>query len=94
MSITAMIIVFAVIWFLVFLVILPLRLTTQAEAGEVVPGTPQSAPAEARVGRKAALTTAIAAGLWVLAVVVITSGWIGVRDFDWLNVMEHRRLGQ
>ncbi len=45
MTITAALIVFAITWFMVFFVVLPIRFTSQSEAGEVVPGTPQSAPA-------------------------------------------------
>ena len=44
MTITASLILFAVTWFMVFFIILPLRVTSQAEAGHVEPGTPRSAP--------------------------------------------------
>lgn len=87
MSITSAIVLFAVIWFLLFLIILPLRLTTQGEAGEVVPGTHASAPADAQVGRKAKITTLIAVVLWAVLAAVLISGVISVRDFDWFHRM-------
>lgn len=50
MGITSALVLFAVVWFMTFFVVLPLRLTTQGEAGEVVPGTHKSAPADAQIG--------------------------------------------
>ena len=87
MSITAAIVLFVVIWFMLFLIILPLRLTTQGEAGEIVPGTHASAPANAQVGRKARITTLIAVVLWGVIAGIILSGVISVRDLDWFDRM-------
>ena len=42
MSISAAIVLYSVCWFMVFFIVLPLRLTTQGDAGAVVPGTPKS----------------------------------------------------
>jgi hypothetical protein len=50
MGITSAIVLFAVIWFMTFLVVLPLGVQTQAEAGEIVPGTHGSSPANAGQG--------------------------------------------
>jgi predicted secreted protein len=82
MSITAAFVLFAVCWFMVFFVVLPLRLTTQGDAGVVAPGTPPGAPAGFVVKRKARLTTLIAAAVWLVLYGVITSGWITIRDID------------
>jgi len=87
MSITSAIVLFAVIWFLLFLIILPLRLTTQGEAGHVVPGTHASAPENPQVGRKAKITTLIAVVLWAILAAVLISDLISVRDFDWFDRM-------
>ncbi|SLN72413.1 DUF1467 family protein [Roseisalinus antarcticus] len=84
---TSALVLFAVIWFMVFFVVLPLRLTTQGEAGNVVPGTHKSAPADARIGRKARVTTVWALGIWVIVAGTILSGVIEVRDFDWFHRM-------
>lgn len=82
MSITAAVVLFAVCWFMIFLIVLPLRLKTQGEAGAVVLGTPVGAPAGDVVGRKAIITTIAAMIVWGLLYLVITSGMITVRDFD------------
>lgn len=87
MSISAAVVLFAVCWFMIFFIVLPLRLKTQGDVGEVVPGTPPGAPAGFVVKRKAKLTTAVAVVTWVVLYVVITSGWITVRDFDFMNRM-------
>ncbi len=82
MGITSAIVLFAVVWFMTFFVVLPLRLTTQGEAGEVVPGTHRSAPADPQLHRKVRLTTWWALGIWAVIAGVILSGWISVRDID------------
>lgn len=87
MTITAAIVLFSVIWFMVFFVVLPLNLTTQGDAGQVVPGTPPAAPAGFVVKRKAIITTAIAVVLWGVTVGIILSGAITVRDLDWFQRM-------
>lgn len=91
MTITAAIVLFAVIWWLTFFIVLPLRFISQRDAGAVVPGTPQSAPADFQVARKAKLTTAVAAGLWLVAAGIITSGVISVEDMDFNGVMQENR---
>lgn len=75
-------VLFAFIWFLTLLVVLPLRLQTQGEAGSIVPGTPQSAPANLRFGRKIVLTSVVATVLWAALVTVIVSGAISIADMD------------
>jgi predicted secreted protein len=87
MSITAALVLFAVTWFLTFFIVLPIRLQTQGEAGEVVPGTPRSAPAGFVVKRKAMITTGVAIVIWTVLYIIITSGWITVRDFDVMGRM-------
>ena len=88
MTITAAFVLFAVIWFMVFLIVLPLKLQTQGEAGEVVPGTHKSAPADAQIGRRAKITTLWAIGLWIVLAGIIVSGVIGVADIDWFGTLD------
>jgi predicted secreted protein len=85
MNITAAAVLFAVVWFMVFFIVLPLRVTTQADAGEVVPGTPRSAPRDEMVGRKARITTLWAIVVWAVLVGIILSGVITIRDIDMRN---------
>ncbi len=86
MTITAAIVLFSVTWFMVFFMVLPVRFKSQADAGVVVRGTPKSAPADAVVVRKAKITTGITVVLFAVFYVIITSGWITIRDID---VMGH-----
>lgn len=88
MSITSAIVLFAVIWFMVFLMMLPQRLKTQGEAGEIVPGTHASAPSNPEIKRKAKITTAITTVLWAIVAYIIISGTITVRDMDWLGLLD------
>lgn len=87
MTITSALVLFAVIWFMTLMIILPLRLTTQGEAGDVVPGTPSSAPADPQMRRKLWLATMISVVLWIVIAGVILSGAITVRDLDWFGRM-------
>ena len=64
MNLTGGIVLYAVIWFLVLFVLLPIGQRSQAEAGEVVPGTPAGAPDNPRLKRKMLWATLISAVLW------------------------------
>lgn len=87
MSVTSAIVLFAVIWFMVFFVVLPLRLTTQGDEGKIVPGTHASAPADPQMWKRARLTTWWAVGLWIVIAGTILSGAITVRDIDVMGRM-------
>lgn len=89
MSIVSAIVLYAVVWSMTFLVALPFRLTTQAEAGKIVKGTHSGAPEQHHLRKKAIITTIIAAVLWGLIAGVIFSGWISVRDLDWAHRMRN-----
>ena len=51
------VVVYALIWWTVLFAVLPIGVRTQAEDGEIVPGTPASAPTRPRLLRIVALTT-------------------------------------
>ncbi len=87
MGITSAIVLFAVIWFMTFLIVLPLRMQTQGDAGDIVPGTHASAPADPQMRRKVKITTLWAIPIWAVIAGVILSGVITVRDLDWFNRM-------
>ncbi|MCB1351250.1 MAG: DUF1467 family protein [Rhodobacteraceae bacterium] len=82
MTITAAIVLYAVLWFLTLLVALPIRVRTQGEDGEIVPGTPASAPTDPMIGRKMFWVTIIASILWAALVSFIVWGGVTVRDID------------
>ena len=57
MSITAAIVLFCSIWAVIFFMILPTGVVSQQEDGNIVPGTPASAPTDAQIPRKMLRTT-------------------------------------
>ena len=83
MGIASGIVLYMVIWTLTFFVALPIRLRTQGDEGDVVPGTHSSAPQVHHLKRKALITTLVAAVLWAVIAAVIVNGWITVDDMDW-----------
>lgn len=66
MSLTLGIAVYFIIWWTVLFAVLPLGLRTQGEAGEVVPGTPASAPNAPRLLRIVVMTTLAATIVFAL----------------------------
>ncbi len=90
MSITSAIVLYCVIWALLFYMINPLWQTSQAEDGEVTPGTPASAPVDAMVRKKAIITTVIATALFALAYSTIEFGWITLDDVSFLALPSQR----
>jgi predicted secreted protein len=87
MSITSAIVLFAVLWFLTFLVVIPIRLQTQGDVGLVVPGTHASSPEVHNLKKKAWITTGVTAVLWAVIAAIILSGVISIRDLDMFNRM-------
>ncbi|MCV2874408.1 DUF1467 family protein [Defluviimonas sp. WL0050] len=85
MNLTGGIVLFAVIWFLVFFIALQIRPKSQAEAGEVVPGTPAGAPAQVQMKRKVVATTMVAVIVWSVIASVVLSGAVTLRDIDWFG---------
>lgn len=87
MGITSALVLFAVIWSMVFLIALPIRVKTQGDLGEIVPGTHAGAPEVHNIGKKAKITTLISLVLWAIIAGIILSEVITVRDLDWFNRM-------
>jgi predicted secreted protein len=73
MSIMSAIALYGVLWFMTMFLVLPFRTRSQAEAGEIVPGTPAGAPQDAQMWRKAKLVTIIATGAFVVIATIILS---------------------
>jgi predicted secreted protein len=87
MSIISAIVLYAVTWFMVMFVVLPVGLRTQGDEGEIVRGTHAGAPANFRARRMMRTVTLIATPIWALIAAVIIFGDISVRDIDWFNRM-------
>ncbi|MBW4706263.1 DUF1467 family protein [Roseobacter sp. YSTF-M11] len=85
MGITSALVLFAVIWSMTFLVVLPIRVQTQGDIGKVVPGTHAGAPEVHNLRKKAWVTTAISLVLWAIISSIIIFEVITVRDLDWFN---------
>ena len=66
MTPTAVLVVFAVLWFLVMFVTLQITARTQDEEGKVVPGTHAGAPANFRIKRTMLIVTLITIVLWAI----------------------------
>ncbi|WP_118138056.1 DUF1467 family protein [Oceanicella sp. SM1341] len=87
MTITSVIVLYAVTWFMCLFVALPIRVTTQSDTGEIVPGTAPSAPVNPRLGRKILWVTVATTVIWALLCGFILSGMLTVRDIDFFNRM-------
>ncbi|MGE3916694.1 MAG: DUF1467 family protein [Hyphomicrobiaceae bacterium] len=72
MSVSFIIAIYFIIWWVVLFAVLPFGVRTQGEAGNVVPGTPESAPSDFRLLRVVLYTTAVSVLVFVLL-------WLAVR---------------
>ena len=72
MTLSFAIAIYVVIWWVVLFAMLPIGVRTQAEEGEVSPGTPESAPHQPRLLPKMLATTVVASLVFaaVYAIVV------------------------
>lgn len=85
MTILGAAVLFLVIWVLAVLVSLQLGVRTQAEERDVTPGTPASAPADAKLTRKFLLATLVALVIWALISALIISGAVTLDDIDFFK---------
>ena len=80
MAVTSAFVLYVVIWFMSFLIALPIRVKTQGDLGEIVPGTHAGAPQEHHLKKKAWIVTWVSFVLWAISCGIILSGWISVDD--------------
>ena len=71
MTITASLVLFAIFWFILLFITLPLKIKTQQETGKQTPGTPPSAPEDPQIKTKMLWVTVVAFCLWIVAMVSI-----------------------
>ena len=64
--------IYVFIWWIVLFAVLPFGVRTQEEHGEVVPGTPESAPEKPRLLRIFLVNTLVASIVFAVVYVVIT----------------------
>ena len=88
MGVVSGLVLFAVVWFMVLFVVLPIRLETQGDVGERVEGTHAGSPASGfSMKKKFRLTTLWAVPIWAIIAGVIIFGDISVRDIDMFGRM-------
>ncbi len=76
MSLGSAVAIYFIVWWVTLFMVLPFGVRTQAEAGDVVPGAPASAPEKTSITRivvrNTVLATIVFAGIyWVM----VYSGW-------------------
>ncbi len=76
MSTPLAIALYFVIWWTTLFAVLPIGVRTQGEAGEVVPGTPESAPVKPRILWILGVNTAVACVVFAIVWLAITRGWV------------------
>jgi predicted secreted protein len=81
MSITTVIAIYFLIWWITLFAVLPWGVRSQHESGDIAPGTDPGAPAVHRVWRALLWTTIIASAIF--AVIAGAYDW-GLIPFDWL----------
>jgi len=79
---------YVIIWWVVFFALLPIGISTQGEAGDVVEGTPSSAPARHRLPLKLLATTLISGALFAGFYHVMTQGLLALDDIPFLPRFE------
>ena len=87
MNIGSALVLLAVIWFMVFFVVLPIGLTTQGDAGKRLKGTSAGSPEGVDLWRKVRITSFFAVLIWVASVWLISSGLVSVETLDFYNAI-------
>ena len=82
MSVTSAFVLFAVIWFLTFLIVIPFKIKTQGDIGVVLKGTQAGAPEVHDLRKKAIITTGLSLILWLLITILIVSEIVTIEDID------------
>ncbi len=85
MSVTSAIVFYLVLWALVFYMVNPLWQVSQREAGEIVPGTPESAPVDPKLGKKAVVTTVVTTVAFAILFWLIEFSGVTLEDVSWIE---------
>lgn len=81
MSISTIVAIYFLVWWLTLFAVLPWGVRNQEESGDVAPGTDPGAPAIHRVWSKLGWTTLIATIIFAILYVIYSQGLI---PYDWL----------
>ena len=82
MSVTSAFVLFAVIWFLTYVIVIPFKIKTQGDMGVVLKGTQAGAPEVHDLRKKAIITTGVSLILWLLITILIVSEIVTIEDID------------
>lgn len=82
MSVASAFVLFAVIWFLTFLIVIPFKIKTQGDMGVVLKGTQAGAPEVHDLRKKAIITTGVSLILWLLITILIVYEIVTIEDID------------
>ncbi len=80
MAISSSIVLFAVVWFMVMFVVLPIGRRTQGDENKVVPGTHPGSPVNFNLKRTMLIVTGITIIVWGVICAIIISGVIPLPD--------------
>lgn len=83
MSLTFAIAIYFIVWWMTLFAVLPFNVRTQDEAGDVVPGTPESAPAQPGLLRIMVTNTIVASIVFAIVWSIIVYQWI---DLDLMKI--------
>ncbi len=78
MTLALAIALYLMIWFMTLFAVLPFGVKTQGEVGEIVEGTPASAPAAPRLLRVAIINTFVAAITFAVVWTALDRDWLGL----------------
>lgn len=80
MSLTTSLAIYFIVWWTVLFAVLPWRIRSQLESGEVVPGSDPGAPALPKLGSKLLWTTVVATIAFAIIDAIYTFRLIALED--------------
>jgi predicted secreted protein len=80
------VVMFAVIWVMTFLVLLPIGLRTQGDEGDVTKGTHAGAPTNFRFKPLAWKVTLVSVIVWMALFAVVKWGGLTLDDLSWFDL--------
>ncbi|HEX2840175.1 DUF1467 family protein [Hyphomicrobium sp.] len=78
MSLSLGIALYIMIWWMTLFAVLPFGVKTQGEAGEIVEGTPASAPVAPRLLRTVFINTIVSALVFAFVGMALDRDWLGL----------------
>lgn len=84
MNLVTVIAVYFVVWWVTFVAMANIGVKTQADAGEIVAGTPAGAPHKTNLGRNALRTTIVSAIIVGIIYWVVTYSGLTLADYPFM----------